>query len=243
MKTALLFVETCSEILPECRFGERQFKRVIRDIKARSVVVRTPTQIGGGVVIGESIITSNFLVGNYGEDSVLLSVGKKMPAFVVQRDPVNNLAKLAPACALGTGNDTDNFSKLAKSLTRKVFPSPPLAIGDTLVVSNCKTGVPHVHLASMEYSTRLGAYFEEKWKIDGNAPRGLLGNAVWDTEGNLKGLALGAMIPPPAELLEGTRMFASDEREAMRKFSNRFHEDVKTYALPASLVLDFVETN
>ena len=95
----------------------------------------------------------------------------------------------------------------------------------------------------MKYTSRVSEFFEDSWKMDGSSPRGVQGSAIWDDNGNLKGLAIASMIPPPEALLNAAFANRTKAQRDLARESQRLCSDTNVYALPASDVLDFAETN
>ena len=216
MKKAFLFARTNATICKDA-CGHPDGARTLERVLDRTVIVTTPIMIGAGAIVGDRVVTSLLLVGNYGQVSIRFRRGKKMSAFVTRRDPGRNLAELLPA---SRGLKTSRHEPLASS------PEPHIgeirSIGDPLLVSNVSTGVPQVHVAGTLYVTVLGERFEDRWKISPHEPRGFIGGAVWNADGKVVGLTIGEKIHPRHDPTD--RGFRS------------------VYALPAECVMDFVES-
>ena len=239
MRKAFLFVETDSTVEPS---PGSELTDTANIILLRGVVVITPAMIGSGVILWDTIITSLFLVGNFSKVSILLSRGKKMPAFVTGRDEKNNLAKLRPACIESRDSPSNTFGTLARELMpHKLDEAGPRAIGDPLLVLNSKTGIPKVKVAAMFYNVWVGTRWENAWEIDSGAPRGLMGSGIWNEDGKFAGVSLATRIPTPMYLRE-TAAKAIAGKSSDKVVPPRYISSHPVYASPAKAVLDFVET-
>ena len=216
MNRAFLFIETDCVVEPALN---DHMSATLDTIMAREVVVKTPDMVGSGVILGDAIITSLFLVANFSIVDITFQGSKKMPAFVTSRDQRRNLAKLRPTELETTGSLFDLLLK--KLAAQKLTPAGPRAIGEALLVANSRSGVPKVKVAGMCYGMRVSERWENNWRIDSTAPRGLMGSGVWDDDGRFVGVSLASRIPL------GERATKSVEL---------------VYGAPASEVLDFTET-
>ena len=216
MNKTLLFARTNAVVGRDTR-GRSRIASAIDTALDRTVIVTTPILVGAGAIIGDKVVTSLLLVANFAEVSVRFRRGKKMAAFVTRRDRGRNLAELLPSSrALGTSCR----EPLASSREPRI--GEVHTIGDPLLVPNASIGVPLIHVAGMLYVTILGRRFEDRLKINPNAPRGFIGSAVWNIEGELVGLTIGEKIPPKGDPTD--RAFRS------------------VYALPAEQVMEFAES-
>lgn len=216
MKKVFLFARTNAVVEPE-RDDRSRTALTVEAALERTVIVTTPVMVGAGAVIGDRVFTSRLLVGNFREVAIRFRRGKKMPAFVACRDTRDNLAELLPSSrVLSMGHRAPLCSS----------PEPRIGevreLGEILLTPNVSIGVPLIHVAGTLYVTVLGERFEDRWRINPHAPRGVIGGAVWNTEGELVGLAIGEKVPPKNDPTE--RGFRS------------------VYALPAHAVMDFVES-
>ncbi len=238
MRKTFLFVETDSRVKPS---SGSEFEKTLNTILSRGVVVITPVMVGSGVILGDTIITSLFLVGNFSLVSIWLSKGKKMPAFVAGRDEKNNLAKLRPADIGRRENPDHVFGELARELiSHKLTLAGPRAVGDPLLVLNSRSGLPKVKVAAMFYGVYVDERWENSWKINSNAPVGLMGSGIWDEDGRFTGVSLAARVPTLEHLRKvATRAIAS---KSNKEVSPPRHIGHPVYAVPANVVLDFVET-
>ena len=216
MKKAFLFTRTNTTVCKDA-CGHPSDALALERVLDRTVIVTTPVMVGAGAIVGDKVVTSLFLVGNYRQVSVRFRRGKKMSAFVTRRDTDRNLAELLPS---SRGLKTSRHEPLASS------PEPHIgevrSIGDPLLVPNVSTGVPQVHVAGTLYVTVLGGRFEDRWRISPNEPRGFIGGAVWNAGGEFVGLTIGEKIHPRHDPTD--RGFRS------------------VYALPAECIMDFVES-
>ncbi len=239
MRKTFLFVETQAQVVPG---SDSRLKNTVNMILSRAVVVRTPEMVGSGVILGEVIITSLFLVGNFTEVKILLSKGKEMPAFVTARDTGNNLAKLAPAeLTRSVSSDGTLLGAIVRELVSyKLAKAGPLAIGDPLLVSNSRSGTPAIKVAAMFYSVRVNERWENTLNVDSTRPSGLMGSGIWNIDGQFVGVSLAARVPPGEDLQE-----TADRAIVKTKQGNTPLIRIETpriYGSPASTVLDFVET-
>lgn len=238
MRKAFLFADTEVEVI---KGGDsRKLQSVVAE---RTVIVQTPDMTGAAVILGDRIVTSLFLVRNFKMVSVCFRGGKKRQAVVAERNEKVNLAGLRLADISPT-TPSDHVSVLMKKLQRShpLHESKPKAIGDALFVSNTRTGVPKVAVAAMLYGISLCERFENRWRINPGGPPGIIGAGVWDTEGGLTGIALGAVAPLPEVLLESALAGVSSLQPAGSP-PLRSSDLPQVYALPVADVLDFVETN
>ena len=140
-----------------------------------------------------------------------------MWACVIRKDSERNLAELLPSSrALST-----NHPPLISSADPELGTAGE--IGSPLLVVDVGSGVPSVRVAGMRYVTRVGELFQQSWKINPQAPRGLIGGGVWDVDGKFMGVAIGEKVPSP--------------------FEQDTQPDKSVYALPAEQALDFAESN
>lgn len=184
----------------------------------RTVIVTTPAITGAGAIVGDKVVTSLLLVANYKQVSIRFCRGKKMSAFVTRRDQKRNLAELLPSSRILS---VHHHTPLAS--TKNPKPGGAMSVGEPLLVVDVAIGVPSVRVASTLYGTTLAERFEEKWRINSHAPRGVIGGGVWDIEGKFAGLAIGERISPPNDMTR--RLFPS------------------VYALPGVEVMNFVESS
>lgn len=216
MKKAFLFARTNAVVEPE-RGDRSRTALAVETALDRTVIVTTPVMVGAGAIVGDRVVTSRFLVANFREVAIRFRRGKKMAAFVARRDTCDNLAELLPSSRILS---TGRHESLCSS------PEPCIGevreLGEILLTPNVSIGVPLIHVAGTLYVTILGERFEDRWKINPNAPRGVIGGAVWNINGELVGLAIGEKVPPKNDPTE--RGFRS------------------VYALPAHAVMDFVES-
>ena len=217
MKRLFLFAKTDAVVMPDSK-SRAKFARAVQGARDRAVIVQTSIMTGAGAIVGDKVITSLFLVANVTEVLIRFARGKRMPAFVTRKDYVHNLAELVPSSrALSYGG----HESLASSPDPKVGEIKE--IGSPLLVVDVGSGVPVVNVAGTRYVTSLAERFEERLKINPNAPRGLIGGAVWDVNGKFMGLTIGEKVPP-----------ANDPTNP---------EFPSVYALPSGEVMEFVESN
>lgn len=217
MKTVFLFAKTDAVVAPD-RKSRTKFVRAVEDARDRAVIIQTPVMTGAGAIIGDKVITSLLLVANFTEVLIRFAKGKRMPAFVTRKDYTHNLAELVPSSRALSGGD---YKPLASSLNPKV--GEIREVGSPLLVVDVGSGVPVVNVAGTRYVTSLAERFEERLKINPNAPRGLIGGAVWNLTGGFMGLTIGEKIPP-----------ADDPTDP---------QFPSVYALPGGEVMEFVESN
>ncbi len=177
----------------------------------RTVIVQTKNMIGGGVVLGDKVITSYILVANFQEVFVRFRRGKKMIAFVTRRDSNRNLAELVPSDRTLTSQSREHIVN---------SPNPTISkmreIGHPLIVVNVATGVPAIKVAGMLYVTIVSERFEDIWKINHFAPKGLMGGGVWNIDGEFLGISIGEKIPPiTSQKLESPSVYALPGEEVM----------------------------
>lgn len=193
MKRVFLFGKTDVVVVPD-RGGSTKFVGAVENALGRTVIIETSATIGAGVILGDRVVTSLFLVANVQEVFVRFARGKKMSAFVAKRDAYHNLAEIVPSSRALSAH-------CATLLTS--FPEPKLGnvdeFGTPLLVVNVGTGVPKAQVASVRYVTNLASRFEDKLRINGSAPRGFIGGGVWNIDGNLIGLAIGEKVYPPGD--------------------------------------------
>ncbi|MBI2475737.1 MAG: hypothetical protein HYV67_00660 [Candidatus Taylorbacteria bacterium] len=238
MRKTFLFVETDSKVEPP---SDGELGKTVKNILSRGVVVKTPVMIGLGVILGDNIITSLFLVGNFSLVSIWFSKGKKTSAFVVGRDEKNNLAKLRLADIKSKESPDSIFGKLNKELiSHKLVPAGPRAIGDPLFVANSRSGVLKVKVAAMFYGVYVDERWENSWRINSNAPVGLMGSGIWDEEGQFMGVSLASRVPSLENLRKVVAQAIARKRNKELPQSSYIGDPV--YAAPANAVLDFVET-
>src|SRR5271155_845030 len=91
MQKAFVFVSSNVEVAPQ---GDNELQQVVQSIVSRALVVETPDFVGAAVMIGNTIITSLFLVRNYTMVNIRFGDGDRAQALVTARDEQNNLAKL-----------------------------------------------------------------------------------------------------------------------------------------------------
>lgn len=217
MKKAFLFVKTDAVVVPDSK-SLVSFIRAVERARDRVVIIRTPDMTGAGVVVRGRVFTSLFLVANFSCVSVRFPEGEQEPAFVTRKDQARNLAELVPTSwALSRGN----YQPLASSPNLKVGEVGE--IGSPLLIVDVGSGVPRVNVAGTRYVTHLAERFEERFRIKSNAPRGLIGGAVWDMHGRFVGLTIGEKIPSVHDPIDP--------------------EYPSVYALPGREVMEFAESN
>src|ERR1700677_4854395 len=91
MQKAFLFVSSNVEVAPE---GDGELRQVVQSIMSRALVVETPDFVGAAVMIGNTIVTSLFLVRNYTMVNIRFGDGDRAQALVTAKDEQNNIAKL-----------------------------------------------------------------------------------------------------------------------------------------------------
>ncbi len=217
MKTVFLFAKTDAVVAPD-RKSRTKFVRAVEGARDRAVIIQTPVMTGAGAIIGDKVITSLLLVANFTEVLIRFAKGKRMPAFVTRRDYTHNLAELVPSSRGLSGGD---YTPLASSSNPKL--GEIREVGSPLLVVDVGSGVPVVNVAGTRYMTSLAERFEDQLKIKPNAPRGLIGGAVWGVDGRFVGLTIGEKIPP-----------ANDPTDP---------QFPSVYALPSREVMEFVESN
>jgi S1-C subfamily serine protease len=223
MQKAFLFVSSNVEVAPEVN---SQLRQVVQAIVSRALVVETPDFVGAAVMIGNTIITSLFLVRNYTKVNIRFGDGDRGQALVTARDEQNNIAKLQEATLIETHGGPHKASgdplKIAKLRD----------IGSPLLTTNTASGRPIVSVAGMSYVTHLCERKEEMWRIDHGSPRGIMGSGVWNDSGEFLGLSIGQKIPSP---------FEQSHFEDPGNPANSVQKLPRVYALPAEAVLDFAE--
>jgi len=223
MQKAFLFVSTNVEVAPA---DDCELRQVVQAIVSRALVVETPDFVGAAVMIGNTIITSLFLVRNFTMVNLRFGDGDRVPAFVTARDEQNNLAKLREATLAGTHEESHKASgdQLKIAGLRD--------IGSPLLTTNTASGRPVVSVAGMSYVTHLCERKEEMWRIDHGSPRGIMGSGVWNDSGEFLGLSIGQKIPSP---------FEKSHLEDSGNLADSAQKLPRVYALPAEAVLDFAE--
>jgi S1-C subfamily serine protease len=223
MQKAFLFVSSNVEVAPEI---DSELQQVVQSIVSRALVVETPDFVGAAVMIGNTIITSLFLVRNYTLVNIRFGDGNRAQALVTARDEQNNIAKLREAKVAETRGEPRKVSgdplKIAKLRD----------IGSPLLTTNTASGRPVVSVAGMSYVTQLCERKEEMWRIDHGSPRGIMGSGVWNNSGEFLGLSIGQKIPSPYEPSHFEDL--GNPADSVQKFP-------RVYALPAEVVLDFAE--
>lgn len=216
MNKVFLFARTDAVVVPE---GDTSsgLREAVATALDRTVTVQTPEMVGAGAILGDRIITSLLLVANFLEVTVRFFRGKSMRAFVARKDPERNLAELLPITRALSSSDR---CPLASTVNPKSGETGE--VGHPLLVVDVVSDAPSVQVAATLYGVRVCERLAESWRIRSNAPRGLIGGAVWDLEGRLIGLAVGERISPPE---------SSTKRDLP-----------SVYALPAEQVMHFVET-
>jgi S1-C subfamily serine protease len=227
MQRAFLFVSTYVEVAPE---GDSELQQIVSSIVRRALVVETPDFIGAAVMIGNTIITSLFLVRNFTMVTIRFGNGDRAQALVTAKDEQNNIAKLQEATL------TETHERLCKEpykLSGGQLKTAKLRdIGSPLLTTNTASGRPVVSVAGMSYVTHLCERKEEMWKIDQGSPRGIMGSGVWNDSGEFLGLSLGQKIPSPVE---------QSHFEDPNNLADPVQKLPRVYALPAEAVLDFAE--
>jgi hypothetical protein len=223
MQKAFLFVSSNVEVAPEVN---SKLQQVVQSIVSRALVVETPDFVGAAVMIGDTIITSLFLVRHYTLVNIRYGDGDRAQALVTARDEQNNIAKLREATLAETHGGSHKASgdplKIAKLRD----------IGSPLLTTNTASGRPVVSVAGMSYVTHLSERKEEMWRIDHGSPRGIMGSGVWNDSGEFLGLSIGQKIPSP---------FEQSHFEDLGHLADSVQKLPRVYALPAEAVLDFAE--
>jgi S1-C subfamily serine protease len=223
MQKAFLFVSSNVEVAPEVN---SKLQQVVQSIVSRALVVETPDFVGAAVMIGDTIITSLFLVRHYTLVNIRYGDGDRAQALVTARDEQNNIAKLREATLAETHGGPHKASgdplKIAKLRD----------IGSPLLTTNTASGKPVVSVAGMSYVTHLCERKEEMWRIDHGSPRGIMGSGVWNDSGEFLGLSIGQKIPSP---------FEQSHFEDLGHLTDSVQKLPRVYALPAEAVLDFAE--
>jgi S1-C subfamily serine protease len=177
-------------------------------------------------MIGNTIITSLFLVRNSTMVNIRFGDGDRAQALVTAKDEQNNIAKLQETTLAETHGEPRKTSgdqlKIAKLRD----------IGSPLLTTNTASGRPVVNVAGMSYVTHLCERKEEMWRIDHGSPRGIMGSGVWNDSGEFLGLSIGQKIPSP---------FEQSHFEDLGNLADPVQKLPRVYALPAEAVLDFAE--
>jgi S1-C subfamily serine protease len=223
MQKAFLFVSSNVEVAPE---GDSELQQVVQSIVSRALVVETPDFVGAAVMIGNTIITSLFLVRNYTMVNIRFGDGDRAQALVTAKDEQNNIAKLQETTLAETHGEPRKTSgdqlKIAKLRD----------IGSPLLTTNTASGRPVVNVAGMSYVTHLCERKEEMWRIDHGSPRGIMGSGVWNDSGEFLGLSIGQKIPSP---------FEQSHFQDLGHPADSVQKLPRVYALPAEAVFDFAE--
>ncbi|MGD1089358.1 MAG: hypothetical protein ABR955_11625 [Verrucomicrobiota bacterium] len=228
MQKAFLFVSSNVEVAPET---DSELQQVVQSIVSRALVVETPDFVGAAVMIGNTIITSLFLVRNYTKVNIRFGDGDCAQALVTARDEQNNIAKLREATLAGTqGEPRKKGSHKASGDPLKIAKLRD--IGSPLFTTNTASGRAVVSVAGMSYVTHLCERKEEMWRIDCGSPRGIMGSGVWNDSGEFLGLSIGQKIPSPFE--QSHFEDSGNPADSVQKLP-------RVYALPAEAVLDFAE--
>jgi hypothetical protein len=227
MQKAFLFVSTNVEVAPE---GDRELQEVVQSIMKRALVVETPDLLGAAVMIGNTIITSLFLVRNFTMVNIHFGDGDWSPALVTAVDEKNHIAKLQEAALTRTHNELRNGPPRISGDRFKIAGLRD--IGSPLFTTNTASGKPVVSVAGMSYVTHLCERKEEMWRIDNGSPRGIMGSGVWNDSGEFLGLSIGQKIPSPLE---------QSQLEEFDNLAGPVQKLPRVYALPAEAVLDFAE--
>jgi S1-C subfamily serine protease len=227
MQKAFLFVSTTVEVAPE---GDIELQAVVQSIMNRALVVETPDFVGAAVMIGNTIITSLFLVRNFTTVTLRFRDGDYAPAVVTAKDETNHLAKLEEATLTRTHERSRNGPPKRSGDQFKI--ARLRAIGSPLFTTNTASGRPVVSVAGMSYVTHLCERKAEMWRIDHGSPRGIMGSGVWNESGEFLGLSLGQKIPSP---------FEPSQLENSDGLAGPLQKLPRVYALPAEAVLDFAE--
>jgi S1-C subfamily serine protease len=227
MQKAFLYVSSNVEVAPE---GDSELKQVVQSIVSRALVVETPDFVGAAVVIGNTIITSLFLVRNYTKVTIRFGDGDRAQALVTARDEQNNIAKLQEATLTKTHGEPRTGSHKASSDPLKIAELRD--IGSPLLTTNTASGRLVVSVAGMSYVTHLCERKEEMWRIDHGSLRGIMGSGVWNDSGEFLGLSIGQKVPSP---------FEQSHFEDLGNPADSVQKLPRVYALPAEAVLDFAE--
>lgn len=217
MNKVFLFARTDTVVVLE-KSTSTGLREAIVMALGRTISVQTPDTVGAGAILGDKVITSLLLVANFSRVIVRFFRGRPMRAFVVRRDTERNLAELLPlsrALASRTGRPLASTSNPKSGAAGEV--------GRPLLVVDMVGAPPSVPVAATLYGIKVGERFSENWRIKQNAPRGLIGGGVWDTDGRFVGLAVGERVPP----------FGATTK---RDFPS-------VYALPAEQVMHFAESS
>lgn len=240
MRKAFLFAKTDSVVVLNKR--DRRLRSVIDLATDRTVIVKTPGAIGGAMVIADRLITSLLLVGNYERVVIRFYRGKNQPAFVIRRNTELNLAELVPV--------DRSLALVEKAVPLVSSPSPKIGqvggIGNPLLVVNTENGTHSARVGGALYLTRLSGRFEESWRIKSQAPRGLIGGGVWDTEGFFIGLTIGEKIQPALEILRKghSALYQKQIKESGEIMFDPAEEPIPSvYALLAEDVMNFAESS
>lgn len=240
-----MFVETATEVVPE---GDVELTELVGRIISHTVIVETPSKMGSGLILADSVITSLFLVGAYTMVTILLSKGQRVRAVVAKRDEANYIAKLKPL-SLGASNrvDSDMLSQRVRGFSLPE-PSNPRAIGDPLLVMNNTIARTRVRVGATQYTVTLCERKENDpettWRIDPATPKRIIGSGVWNIDGGLVGLALGKKLSPPKHLHEAARravLKMADKSEHSLEDKSARHRP-RVYTVPAEVLLNFAET-
>ena len=227
MQKAFLFVSTNVEVVPE---GDSDLQEVVQSIVRRALVVETPDFVGAAVMIGNTIITSLFLVRNFTMVNIRFGDGDRAQALVTAKDEKNNIAKLQEAALARTHGELRKRPHNASGNQLKIAKLRD--IGSPLLTTNTASGMPVVSVAGMSYVTHLCERKEEMWRIDHGSPRGIMGSGVWNDSGEFLGLSIGQKIPSP---------FEQSHFEDLGNLADPVQKLPRVYALPAEAVLDFAE--
>jgi len=227
MQKAFLFVSTNVEVAPE---GDSELREVVQSIVRRALVVETPDFVGAAVMIGNTIITSLFLVRNFTMVNIRFGDGDRAQAMVTAKDEKNNIAKLQEAALIQTHG---GLRKGPHKVSRDQLKIAEFRdIGSPLLTTNTASGKPVVSVAGMSYVTHLCERKEEMWRIDHGSPRGIMGSGVWNESGEFLGLSIGQKIPSP---------FEQSHFEDLGNLADPVQKLPRVYALPAEAILDFAE--
>jgi S1-C subfamily serine protease len=227
MQKAFLFVSSNVEVAPK---ADSELQQVVQSIVSRALVVETPDFVGAAVMIGNTIITSLFLVRNYTKVNIRFGDGDCAQALVTARDEQNNIAKLQEATLTKTQGEPRTGPHKASGDRLKIAELRD--IGSPLFTTNTASGKLVVSVAGMSYVTHLCERKEEMWRIDHGLPRGIMGSGVWNDSGEFLGLSIGQKIPSP---------FEQSHFEDLGHPADSVQKLPRVYALPAEAVLDFAE--
>jgi hypothetical protein len=215
---AFVFSRTNTVVAPDIA-ASPGIASAIRAAVLRTVIVKTPVLKGAGAILGDRVITSLFLVANETEVIVQFHNGGDVAAFVTRKDTEQNLAELWPASRMFVHG---------RRIPLTSSPHPKIGVvdemGNPLLVVNVATGTPQINVAGTFYGIRVRGRFEESWRINPYAPKGIIGGGVWNTDGRFVGLAIGEKMP-----------FMSDD-SPQRPFP-------RVYALPGEEVMEFAESS